>query len=170
MGYIGTVKEVGGGIPLDLGWVAVVHVSGDGINVCGHALLHIQSGYYFHVAAIRDYPRYMDENGYRRYLRENDKQELGRRVMSLPRPDDAATRLDELMASRWTWLVLPNNCVSFVEEVIAAGGGTWSSMSNCPAVGMTPSLREWWQELELRYEQLERDLIRGAIERQRMGF
>jgi len=33
-----------------------------------------------------------------------------------------------------TWGVLPNNCVAFVEEIIAAGGGNWNSYSNCPAV------------------------------------
>jgi len=38
------------------------------------------------------------------------------------------------MANKWTWLVVPNNCVAFVEEVIKAGGGTWSSYSNCPDV------------------------------------
>lgn len=170
MGYIGEVQNAGGEVPLDLSRVAVVHVSGDGINVCGHVLLHVHSGYYFHVAGLRDYPRYMDERGYRRYLRENQKREIRRRVLSLPRPQDAALHLEALMAARWTWLVVPNNCVAFVEEVIEAGGGTWSSVTNCPALGLNPSLSEQWRDLGLRYEQLERDIIRNALERQGIGF
>jgi hypothetical protein len=138
MAYIGDVKIAGGGIPLDLSRVAVVEVTGDGVNVCGHALLFIHSGYYFHVAGLRDYPRYMNDSGYRRYLAGHGKREVARRSMSLPRPYDAASHLDLLMASRWTWLLVPNNCVAFVEEVIAAGGGSWSSVSNCPAVAVDP--------------------------------
>jgi hypothetical protein len=46
------------------------------------------------------------------------------------------------MANKWTWLVLPNNCVAFVEEVIKAGGGTWSSYTNCPAVATQDTLNE----------------------------
>jgi hypothetical protein len=38
------------------------------------------------------------------------------------------------MAKKWTWAILPNNCVAFVEEVIKAGGGKWSSYSNCPDI------------------------------------
>lgn len=35
-----------------------------------------------------------------------------------------------------------NNCVSFVEEVIQAGGGEWGSYSNCPAVATSDSISE----------------------------
>lgn len=173
MAYDGEVMVAGGRIPLDLSRVAVVEVTGDGPNVCGHVLLYIHSGYYFHVPgfpAVRGHPRYMSERGYRRYLAEHGKSEVRRRSMALPRPYDAATHLEHSMARRWTWLVLPNNCVAFVEEVIAAGGGTWSSASNCPTIGLDPSLSEQWQDLERRYEQLERDIIRSFIEQQGIGF
>ena len=78
--------------------------------------------------------------GYTRYLNENGKSEIRRRVLSLPDPDAASMYLEELMANKWTWGVLPNNCVAFVEEVIAAGGGTWSSYSNCPAAATADSI------------------------------
>jgi hypothetical protein len=45
-----------------------------------------------------------------------------------------------MMANTWNGCVLPNNCVAFVEEVIKAGGGTWSSASNCPSVATQDSL------------------------------
>ncbi|MGI0014900.1 MAG: helix-turn-helix domain-containing protein, partial [Nitrososphaera sp.] len=38
--------------------------------------------------------------------------------------------------------VIPNNCVSFVEEVIKAGGGTWSSYSNCPDLATQDTVSE----------------------------
>ena len=56
--------------------------------------------------------------------------------MPIPHPDAARTHLERLMSERWTWGGLPNNCVAFVEEVIKAGGGTWASASNCPAVAV----------------------------------
>jgi hypothetical protein len=50
-----------------------------------------------------------------------------------------SAKLEELLSKSWLWGVLPNNCVAFVEEVIAAGGGTWSSGSNCPAIAVADS-------------------------------
>lgn len=32
------------------------------------------------------------------------------------------------------WMVLPNNCVSFVEKVLDAGDSDWSSITNCPVL------------------------------------
>jgi hypothetical protein len=53
-------------------------------------------------------------------------------AIALPNPQGSLLYLEGLMANTWTWGVIPNNCVSFVEEAIKAGGGTWSSYSNCP--------------------------------------
>lgn len=146
MGYHGEVLDQCGLIDIDCSQIAVVAVSGDGPNVCGHLLLYTgpsRGGYYFHVAGEwKGHPRYMSETGYRRYLREAGKVELRRIYLSLPNPRGALQYLEGLMANTWTWLVLPNNCVAFVEEVIKAGGGTWSSYTNCPAVATQDTLRE----------------------------
>lgn len=135
MAYHGEVLNQSGLIDIDCSRFAVIAVSGDGLNFCGHLLLHTgtsREGYYFHVAELHGYPCYMSESGYRRYLGETGKVELRQINLSLPRPQDASLYLNNLMANKWTWGVVPNNCVAFVEEVINAGGGTWSSYSNCP--------------------------------------
>jgi hypothetical protein len=144
MSYAGEVLDACGVIDIDCSTVAVVAVSGDGPNVCGHLLLYTgrRGGYYFHVAEFRGHPRYMSEAGYQRYLRESGKTELRRRYLSLPDPQGALMYLEGLMAGTWTWLVLPNNCVAFVEEVIKAGGGTWSSYSNCPDLATQDTISE----------------------------
>jgi len=149
MAYEGELLHAGGTLTIDLGRATVIAVSGSGPNFCGHLMLHAQSnmgGYYFHVATgdqyagIHGYPRYMNEDGFQRYLSENQKSVLRRVPMPIPDPAAARTKLESLMSERWTWGVLPNNCVSFVEEVIAAGGGTWASASNCPSVATAPTI------------------------------
>jgi hypothetical protein len=145
MAYHGEILDQCGLINIDCSTIAVVAVSGDGPNLCGHLLIYTgpgRGGYYFHVAELRGYPRYMNEAGYQRYLRETGKTELRRRYLSLPNPQGALLYLEGLMANTWTWLVLPNNCVAFVEEVIKAGGGKWSSYSNCPAVATADTIPE----------------------------
>lgn len=136
MAYAGEVLDACGLVEMDFSSTSVVAVSGSGPNFCGHLLLHVGSrgGTYFHVAGLRDCPRYMTPEGYRRYLREEGKTELIRRRVSVPRPDDAVFKLEELTSKPWTWWVLPHNCVTFCEEVITAGGGEWGSYSNCPAI------------------------------------
>ena len=46
-------------------------------------------------------------------------------------------KLEEVLSKPWAWALLPNNCVAFVEDIVAAGGATWSSASNCPAIAIT---------------------------------
>lgn len=144
MAYAGEVLNSCGVIDIDFSQTRIVAVSGDGPNVCGHLLIYAagRGGYYFHVAALRDYPRYMNDSGYRRYLTESGKTELRRRRIELPNPEGALLYLEGLLAEKWTWLVLPNNCVTFVEGLIQAGGGTWGSYSNCPGVAAAPTLPE----------------------------
>jgi hypothetical protein len=143
MAYDGEVLDQCGVVDMDCTRVAVVAVSGSGPNVCGHLLLGTGIGgntNYFHVAELRGYPKYMTPAGYGTYLSENGKSEIRRRTLSLPNPSGASMYLEELMANKWTWGVVPNNCVAFVEDVIAAGGGTWSSYSNCPSVATADSI------------------------------
>ena len=137
MAYSGEVLNQCGAINIDCSEIAVVAVSGDFPNPCGHLLLYTgknNNGYYFHVAELRGYPRYMNQMGYKRYLKEAGKSEIRRRYLSLPDPNGALLYLENLMSCQWTWGGIPNNCVAFVEEVIQAGGGTWGSYSNCPAI------------------------------------
>ncbi|MCC8991384.1 MAG: hypothetical protein LM514_02065 [Streptococcus sp.] len=146
MAYSGEILNTCGLINIDCSSIAVVAVSGDGPNFCGHLLIYAgpgSGGYYFHVAGeVRGYPRYMSESGYQQYLREAGKTELRRRYLSLPNPQGALLYLEGLMANKWTWLVIPNNCVAFVEEVIKAGGGTWSSYTNCPVIATKDTLSQ----------------------------
>jgi hypothetical protein len=112
-----------------------VVVSGASWNPCGHLILNVGGvgGWYFHVAGIRTVPRYMNEQNYRRYLKENGKSELRRSKVVITSGNASMTRLEELLAATWTWGVLPHNCASFVEEVVQAGGSMAGLYSNCPA-------------------------------------
>lgn len=137
MSYSGEQMNACGAFDIDCSKITVVAVSGDGPNVCGHLLIRTggkDGPRYFHVDELHNYPKYMTEAGYHHYLTEAGKTELKRIGMSLPDPQGALLYLESLMANKWTWLVLPNNCVAFVEEVIKAGGGEWASYSNCPSV------------------------------------
>lgn len=121
--------------PSNFNHTCVVVVSGDSINFCGHALLHIGgTGWYFHVAGFNEVPRYMSEAGYQRYLKEGEKHEIRRWSVPIPDPLGAHRKLEELLATRWQWLLLPNNCVSFVEEIVFAGGSNAHLHYNCPTL------------------------------------
>jgi hypothetical protein len=93
-----------------------------------------------------------------RYLKENKKTEIRRLYLDLPKPSEAKEYLCKLMAKEWTWMILPNNCVAFVEEVIKAGGGQWGSFSNCPAVA-TASVQSTQQRAGRFLVQLEGELL-----------
>ena len=105
-----------------------VVVSGDPRmhNRWGHMLLNTggNGGIYFQIAGqFRACPRYMDELGYQRYLKETRKKELRRFPVRIPNPDAAQLKLEELLSKPWTWWVVWLNCETFVEEIIIAGGG-----------------------------------------------
>lgn len=111
-----------------------VVVSGDGINFCGHTLLHTGGDWYFHVAGVNDVPKFMRESGYQRYLKDNGKHEIRRWIVKLPNPAGAHAKLEELLTKQWLWLVLPHNCANFVEEVVRAGSSKAGMYFNCPTV------------------------------------
>jgi hypothetical protein len=131
MAYLGEHLLHCAAVPFNWRSTHLVVVSGTGPNFCGHAVVNAGS-YYFHIDGLNDYPWYMSEPGYRRYLKENGKKELLRRSVMLPRPEGAQRKLEELSAQRWRWLVLPHNCASYVEEIFQAGGSTVSNVANCP--------------------------------------
>ncbi|HWA59332.1 MAG TPA: hypothetical protein VG692_18915 [Gemmatimonadales bacterium] len=152
MAYEGDVLMACGLVQPDFTETYIVAVSGDGPNVCGHLLVYdARGGYYFHAVGdpggrglgkMVGYPLYMTDAGYRRYLSECGKTELRRRRVSLPNPAGARDFIENRLADTWAWGVLPHNCVAFVEAVISAGGGSWGSYSNCPAIAVSDSLEE----------------------------
>lgn len=158
MAYEGELLDSCGVINIDFSRVTIVAVSGSGPNVCGHLLLRVDSGggYYFHAATgdqwggMKGYPRYMTETGFQKYLKDNGKTVLRQIPLTLPNPNGAFLYLEDLMSKRWTWVVLPNNCVAFVEEIIQAGGADWSSMSNCPSIATTPTISNQIQDFLIR--------------------
>jgi hypothetical protein len=118
----------------DFKHTCAVIVSGDPGNFCGHALLHVGDSWYFHVAGRNNLPKFMHESGYQRYLKEAGKHEIRRWIVKLPDPQGAHLKLRELMRKQWLWMILPNNCTSFVEEVVQAGGSNAGMYFNCPSV------------------------------------
>lgn len=157
---------------LKLTGIECVFVSGDGVNVYGHAIAHCIGGSdaYFHVVGDADSPgwkyavnpgwglgsrltgkpRYMDGAGFKRYLSETGKSEWGRVDGKITSAGGATAYLQKRCLSTWFWGAVAHNCVSFVREVIAAGGGSLAGDSNFPwkvakAAGV-PGLPEipWW--------------------------
>jgi len=118
----------------DFKHTCAVIVSGDGPNFCGHALLHVGDSWYFHIAGGYKVPKFMHESGYMRYLKENNKREIRRWIVKLPNPDGAHSKLHELINKRWLWGILINNCATFVEEVLRAGGSNAGVYLNCPSM------------------------------------
>lgn len=139
MGYQGDVLTF---CPADMDFntVYAVIVSGDFPNPCGHALLFVPNssaiasdhGYYLQVSEAYGFPKIMDTAGYARYLSENGKKELSRYAVPIKDPAGAYNKLIDLMGKKWAWLVLPNNCAAFVEDVVKGGGSTAGLYSNCP--------------------------------------
>ena len=85
---------------------------------------------------------YMSDAGYRKYLKETGKTELRRRKVDLPNPSAALLYVENMLSEKWTWAILPHNCVTFVEAVLEAGGGSWGSYSNCPALATSDNVSE----------------------------
>ena len=111
--------------------VEVVVVSGTGPNFCGHMMLRVDD-YYFHTSGVYDHPMYITVSEYDTYLKKNEKTELFRTRRILYDKNAARDKLKNLLSEKWLWLIIPNNCVDFVEEVIGAGENDFNLISNCP--------------------------------------
>lgn len=90
--------------------------------------------WYFHVAGRKDLPKFVSESGYPRYLHENSKLEIRRWIVKVPNPEGAYQELLEVAIKKWPWYVVHNNCASFVEVVLEAGGSKAGMYLNCPSV------------------------------------
>ncbi|MGH8557355.1 MAG: hypothetical protein ACRESZ_07805 [Methylococcales bacterium] len=110
-----------------------------GLTMFGHALLCVGNfdlqKYYFHVGGPgRLFPRWMDEAGYTRYLKENNKREVWRvHIPDINKPIATRRELKKQLNEKWTWGVLAHNCVGFAETVIQAGGSKAGLIFNTPA-------------------------------------
>lgn len=137
--------------PFDFKNTYAIVVSGDRFNPCGHMILNVGStesaGWWFHVIEIRGRPKFMRRAGYERYRKENSKTVLSTRRIEIPNPDGAQRKLDELLSRSWSWFVLPNNCASFLEGVVRAGGSKAGLYLNCP----TLERFKWLEESSYRY-------------------
>ena len=102
------------------------------MTMFGHGLLCVRD-YYFHVdEAGGIYPKWMQHEDYPRYLRENKKTEWFRiRVADLTRPQAAMHELKKRLKEKYIWSPVGNNCVSFAEYILEAGGSQYSE-SNMP--------------------------------------
>jgi hypothetical protein len=120
--------------PFEFEKAFVVVVSGSPWNPCGHALLNTggPNGWHFHVAEVKGRPRAMQGPGYQRYLREHQKREIRRTAVTIPNPTAANEKLEELLSKPWSWFLFSNNCASFVEDVVRAGGSNAGLYFNCP--------------------------------------
>ncbi len=134
MAYLGEHLTSCRAVPFDWSNTSLVIVSGVAANPCGHAIARA-GNFYFHIDGAREYPWYFGVAGYQRYLKENGKKQLKSTRVNITNPVGAQAKLEELSARKWTWLLLPNNCASFVEEVFSAGGSNVSTWSNCPTMG-----------------------------------
>lgn len=128
----------------------IVLLSGDGVNTCGHIILHVGGGfgYYFQFTGpnIYDWPVMLrGETEYQRYLSEAKKHELIRRKCAIPHPDRAAQRLYELMNNKWLTLVVSHNCAAFVGEVLRAGGNFYTIPDHCPVLDM--GSEQFWEKI-----------------------
>lgn len=130
--YLGEIMHQCPVKPFDFNKTRAVIVSGSGPNICGHTLLAL-GDWYFHIDGPNNRPWFMREEGYMRYRRENNKREIRRWIVQIPDPIGAHAKLVELLAQNWRWLGLYHNCVSFVEEVVEAGGSKAGMYFNCPA-------------------------------------
>jgi len=113
--------------------VDVIVVSGDFPNPCGHTLLRIDN-YIFHISGWYNYPKYMALTEFNQYLKDNNKTELFRNRRYLKNKLGARQKLKTTLQVKWPWLLLPNNCTAFVEDILIAGENNFSLASNCPVL------------------------------------
>jgi hypothetical protein len=103
-----------------------VIVNGAQFNPYGHMLLNTggPGGMYFQVSDVYGDPRIMNEQQFQRYLKDNDKIIVTVMRVSVPHPEKAQLKLEELLSRKWLWGGVVHNCESLIEEVLIAGGGS----------------------------------------------
>ena len=109
----------------NFGRTYVVIVSGARFNPYGHMLLNTggPGGIYFQVAGVSAQPRLLNEQQFKRYLKENDKTIVTVMPIHIPYPEKAHLKLETLLSEKWKWAGVVHNCETLVEEIVMAGGG-----------------------------------------------
>lgn len=71
---------------------------------------------------------------YLEYLSANSKQEVYRVEVPFTNPAGLKDYISKITSEKWRWLGIPNNCYSFVEEVLDSAGaiGSYHKTFNCP--------------------------------------
>ena len=116
----------------------VVIVSSMFPNPCGHALLNFGGvgGYFAHIewegVIPFERPFFLDQKGFDRYMKDNNKLELYRHNVFVPNPEASFKKLEELLTKKWAWGGIVHNCVTFIEDVLSAGGAKFSMKVDCP--------------------------------------
>lgn len=135
---------------LDFSQVSVVFVDNVGdFNPCGHVLLYVGGGFghYFHKPGLsvgfdgkldlkgegplKQSVHYFDGTEFSKYLSTDGKKETYRIKINLSNPDKAKAELENYLSSPTWYLLLPQNCVTFVENILIAGGHS-GNLNQCP--------------------------------------
>jgi hypothetical protein len=107
------------------GMTYAVIVSGMKANPWGHMLLNTggPGGTYFQIAGFIAQPRFMNEQQFQRYLKEQGKTIITVVPIHIPYPEKAQLKLESLLSGNWAWGMAVHNCETLVEEIVMAGGG-----------------------------------------------
>jgi hypothetical protein len=156
--YEGEALNMAGVRQTDFSESVIVAVRGSGRHPRDHLLIHggERRGYYHHLAAVHDCPRYMDEPGYARYLKESGRAEVRRVKVTLANPAGARRYLTKLLAERWIWGALPPDGTVFVERIVKAGGGDWGGSRDHP----TSADHDFQDQVDRAYQSLTNQIYR----------
>src|ERR1700761_1450283 len=97
-----------------------VIVSGAKLNPYGHMLLNTggPGGTYFQISEVYGDPRFMNEEQFQRYLKENGKIIVTVLPQRITNPQAAQLKLEQLLSEKWLWGAVVHNCEVFVEDIL----------------------------------------------------
>lgn len=113
-------------------------------NPCGHTMLFV-NGYYFHIAQFSGLPYWFPKSDLNKVLKRKDGNGFNRiihveEVHNIPNPEGSKAFLIEQMKSVWNFMLVINNCVTFIKRVLGEGGLKVDGLFNCP-LHFPPHLR-----------------------------
>ncbi len=100
----------------------IVYITAPNPNPYGHVLLGLGDKGYIHINALYDRPQYIPVEAFNDYLNEQGRVVLGVQQVYVPDMKKAREKLSELCHQSWLWRLYWNNCVSFADTVLHAGG------------------------------------------------
>lgn len=100
----------------------IVYITAPNPNPYGHVLLGLGDKGYIHINALYDKPQYIPVEAFNDYLNEQGRVVLGVQQVYVPDIEKAREKLRELCNQSWLWRLYWNNCVSFADTVLHAGG------------------------------------------------